>query len=286
MDEENAYTSAESAAFGFSGKVVHSGFLTTESITSSGNGWSHSYFVLAGTSKENARLYRFLSPNDTKPQDHIRIASMQTNIHGEALLLRSQGTQYLTVPPNAAARDTWLQAVLELKGPRDGSSDEADADPNLLVDVDRREGNVLPLFLDAPGIDPVARAQVEESDVLRRECCVMEIEQLKRLLFSGGLWNSTIRSICWRRMLGVLPEDREHWRAEVARQRSRYEGLKRSYLGRSRHDEEKENVDTFLERKVVEVCLGTLADLPVGRGVIIICIYEFWIVMAWDDMLC
>lgn len=212
--------------------------------------------MLAGTSKADARLFRFLSPHDTTPQDHMRIDTLETNVHGEAVLLRAHGAQYLTVPQSKADREGWLAALAQLSQTADSRGRKAVA-PESESGAEgiraSQEQSGLPLFLDAPALDPVMRAQVEESAVLRRECCAMDLARLRRMVFSGGLWNSAVRSICWRRLLGVLPADNGQWRVAMQDQRERYAVLRQRYMMRCTHDEAKEDVGSYLDRKVAEV---------------------------------
>lgn len=61
------------------------------------------------------------------------------------------------------------------------------------------------------------------------------LDNLKKLAFSGSLKNTKFRTISWSILLRVLSNDPSEWRPQRAQQRDKYEKLKQEFM-KNPHD--------------------------------------------------
>jgi len=294
MDSKDGENAASLFCRRHSSLLVWSGFLTCENFDQKTKrpAWSHSFSVLAvneGKAAAAKVLYRFLSPSDRDPQEELQVSDLSIKFHGDGILLYSKSrlAHWLLVASNRRDLMNWKAAFTtdaavdralntsNLRKDEEGQSEAKETVPSYTEDV--IDG--LPLFLNNytsfDSTPLVAKFSVDTkltdlkfvlNHTSQQQDETVALMHFRRTASTGGLWNSSIRSICWRILLGIFPlnlrSDSNSWQKNLENSRSLYEELKRKYTnysGREDFDasasiqlENDSDMEELLKSKILE----------------------------------
>ena len=136
-----------------------------------------------------------------------------------------------SVGGSGSAKRESLGSSASPSSPRLTSHDYADARP-LPLFLGRTEGGVLVRSAGSNPSIPGGTTIMSEFAFLFRskKDRIVNKKQLAGLLLTGGLWNSNLRSVCWKVLLGALPSSLDKWASFALESRSAYKHLSDIHL--------------------------------------------------------